>query len=501
MRLSELINGDLIRHNPRTAALLASGALERDVSGLTADSRQVQPGYLFAALSGSTLDGRTFIADAVRRGAVAVLTGDVTDANTDADEETVAVIADDNPRRRLALMAARFYGKQPDIVAAITGTSGKTSTADFTRQIWTALGKESASLGTLGIATDGGADGPGLTTPDPVQLHKALSSLANRGIDYLVMEASSHGLDQYRLDGVAVGIAAFLNLSHEHLDYHKDMASYLKAKASLFERVLLPGGTAVLNADLPESAEIAAIATRRGLRTIRFGTAPDADLRLIRHEPASTGQSLTVAFADQEYTVELPLIGSFQAANALAASAIVIASGVDAAKVFACLPALTGVRGRLELAVRHPNGAPIFVDYAHKADALETVLTAVLPHISGALHLVFGCGGDRDKGKRPIMGRTAADLADHVYVTDDNPRSEEPAKIRAEIIAACPGATEIGDRALAISTAIKALRANDALIIAGKGHETYQIVGTESRPFDDTDAARAVVSSLLGEVR
>ena len=501
MRLSELINGDLIRHNPRTAALLASGALERDVSGLTADSRQVQPGYLFAALSGSTLDGRTFIADAVRRGAVAVLTGDVTDANTDADEETVAVIADDNPRRRLALMAAKFYGKQPDIVAAITGTSGKTSTADFTRQIWTALGKESASLGTLGIATDGGTDGPGLTTPDPVQLHKALSSLANRGIDYLVMEASSHGLDQYRLDGVAVGIAAFLNLSHEHLDYHKDMASYLKAKASLFERVLLPGGTAVLNADSPESAEIAAIATRRGLRTIRFGTAPDADLRLIRHEPASTGQSLTVAFADQEYTVELPLIGSFQATNALAASAIVIASGVDAAKVFACLPALTGVRGRLELAVRHPNGAPIFVDYAHKADALETVLTAVLPHISGALHLVFGCGGDRDKGKRPIMGQTAADLADHVYVTDDNPRSEDPAEIRAEIMAACPGATEIGDRALAISTAIKALRPGDALIIAGKGHETYQTVGTESRPFDDTDAARAVVSSLLGEVR
>lgn len=497
MRLSELINGDLIRHDPRTAALLASGALERDVSGLTADSRQVQPGYLFAALSGSTLDGRKFIGDAVRRGAIAVLAED----GIDAGEDDITLIADDNPRRRLALMAARFYGRQPETVAAITGTSGKTSTAEFTRRIWAALGKKSASLGTLGITTDDGTDGPGLTTPDPVQLHAALANLADRGIDHLAMEASSHGLDQFRLDGVKVGIAAFLNLSHEHLDYHKDMAAYLEAKAGLFERVLQADGTVVLNADAPESAGIADIATKRGLRTIRFGTAPDANLRLIRREPNATGQHLTIAFADLERTIELPLIGAFQAMNALAASAIVIASGVDAAKVFDCLPALAGVRGRLELAVRHPNGAPIFVDYAHKAEALETVLTAVRPHVTGALHLVFGCGGDRDTGKRPIMGRTAADLADHVYVTDDNPRTEAPAKIRAEIMAACPGAIEIGDRATAISTAIKALQPGDALIIAGKGHETYQIVGTETRPFDDRDAARAVVSTLLGEVR
>ncbi|MEP3113579.1 UDP-N-acetylmuramoyl-L-alanyl-D-glutamate--2,6-diaminopimelate ligase [Nisaea sp.] len=497
MRLSDLINGDLIRHDPRTAALLASGALERDVSGLTADSRQVQPGYLFAALSGSTLDGRKFIGDAVRRGAIAVLSED----GIDAGENDIALIADDNPRRRLALMAARFYGRQPKTVAAITGTSGKTSTAEFTRRIWAALGKKSASLGTLGITTDDSTDGPGLTTPDPVQLHAALANLANCGIDHLAMEASSHGLDQFRLDGVKVGIAAFLNLSHEHLDYHKDMAAYLKAKAGLFERVLQADGTVILNADSPESASIAAIATRRGLRTIRFGTAPDADLRLIRREPTATGQHLTIAFADQERTVGLPLIGAFQAINALAASAIVIASGVDATKVFECLPALAGVRGRMELAVRHPNGAPIFVDYAHKAEALETVLTAVRPHVSGALHVAFGCGGDRDKGKRPIMGRIAADLADNVYVTDDNPRTEDPAKIRAEIMAACPGATEIGDRAAAISTAIKALELGDALIIAGKGHETYQIVGTETRPFDDRDAARAVVSALLGEVR
>ncbi|MEQ8335480.1 UDP-N-acetylmuramoyl-L-alanyl-D-glutamate--2,6-diaminopimelate ligase [Nisaea sp.] len=497
MRLSELINGDLIRHDPRTAALLASGALERDVSGLTADSRQVQPGYLFAALSGNTLDGRKFIGDAVRRGAVAVLAED----GTEADADDIALIADDNPRRRLALMAARFYGRQPSVVAAITGTSGKTSTAEFTRRIWAALGERSASLGTLGITTDDGTDGPGLTTPDPVQLHAALADLADRGIDHLAMEASSHGLDQFRLDGVKIGIAAFLNLSHEHLDYHKDMASYLKAKAALFERVLQADGTVILNADAPESADIAAIATRRGLRTLCFGTAPDANLRLIRREPTSTGQHLTIAFADQERTVELPLIGAFQAMNALAASAIVIASGVDATKVFDSLPALAGVRGRLELAVRHPNGAPIFVDYAHKAEALETVLTAVRPHVAGALHVVFGCGGDRDTGKRPIMGRIASDLADHVYVTDDNPRTEDPKEIRAQIMAACPGAMEIGDRATAISTAIKALQPGDALIIAGKGHETYQIVGTETRSFDDRDAARAVVSALLGEVR
>lgn len=497
MRLSELINGDLARRDPRTAELAASGALEREIAGLTADSRDVKPGYLFAALSGSALDGRAFISDAVRRGAVAVLAEDGTDANGD----DVAVIADNNPRRRLALMAARFYGRQPKVIAAVTGTMGKTSTVEFVRRIWAALGEKSASLGTLGVTTDAGSDGPGLTTPDPVHLHAALAGLVDQGIDHLAMEASSHGIDQYRLDGVKVGIAAFLNLSHEHLDYHKTMAAYLQAKAGLFERVLVADGIVVLNADAPQSREIAAIAAERGLKVISFGTSPNADFRMTGWRPTATGQHLTIEHAGSAREIELNLIGAFQALNVLAATAIVAASGAAPEKIFDCLPSLAGVNGRMEFATRHPNGAPIFVDYAHKAEALETVLKAIRPHVRGQLHVVFGCGGDRDKAKRPMMGRIAAALADRVYVTDDNPRTEDPATIRAEIMAACPGAAEIGDRASAIETAIRALAPDDALIIAGKGHETYQIVGTETRSFDDRDAARAVTSALLGEVR
>jgi len=497
LRLSELINGDLARRDPRTAALAASGALEREIAGLTADSRNVKPGYLFAALSGSTLDGRKFIPDAVRRGAVAVLT----ENGTDPVETDVALIADDNPRRRLALMAARFYGRQPETIAAVTGTSGKTSTVEFVRRIWAALGEKSASLGTLGITTDAGSDGPGLTTPDPVALHAALAGLADRGIDHLAMEASSHGLDQFRLDGVQVGVAAFLNLSHEHLDYHRTMADYLKAKAGLFERVLRADGTAVLSADAPQSAELVEIAAGRGIRVLTFGRADGADFRMSDWAPTATGQRLTLSHGGLTRTVELPLIGAFQAMNILAATAIAVAAGAAPGRVIDTLETLEGVRGRMELAARHPNGAPVFVDYAHKAEALETVLKAIRPHVAGALHVVFGCGGDRDKGKRPIMGRTAAELADHVYVTDDNPRTENPAQIRAEIMAACPGAAEIGDRAEAIETAIRALGPQDALIVAGKGHETYQIVGTETRDFDDRVAARAIVSALLGDVR
>ncbi|MBO6562048.1 MAG: UDP-N-acetylmuramoyl-L-alanyl-D-glutamate--2,6-diaminopimelate ligase [Nisaea sp.] len=497
MRLSELINGDLVRRDTRTASLAASGALEREIAGLTADSRDVKPGYLFAALSGSTLDGRKFITDAVRRGAVAVLT----ENGTTPVENDIALIADDNPRRRLALMAARFYGRQPETVAAVTGTSGKTSTVEFVRRIWAALGEKSASLGTLGITTDAGSEGPGLTTPDPVALHAALAGLADRGIDHLAMEASSHGLDQFRLDGVKVGVAAFLNLSHEHLDYHRTMADYLKAKAGLFERVLQADGTAVLSADAPQSAELAEIAAERGIRVLTFGRKCGADFRMTDWEATATGQRFSVTHAGHTHAVELPLIGAFQAMNILAATAITVAAGAELERVIGVLAKLEGVRGRMELAAQHPNGAPIFVDYAHKAEALETVLKAIRPHVGGALHIVFGCGGDRDRGKRPIMGRTAIELADHVYVTDDNPRTEDPAAIRAEIMAACPGAAEIGDRAKAIETAIRALGPKDALIVAGKGHETYQIVGTEIRDFDDRDAARAIVSALLGDVR
>lgn len=497
MRLSELINGDLARRDPRTAELAASGALEREIAGLTADSRDVKPGYLFAALSGSSLDGRSFISDAVSRGAVAVLA----DSETDPVDSEIALIADDNPRRKLALMAARFYGRQPKTVAAVTGTSGKTSTVEFIRRIWVALGEKSASLGTLGITTEEGSDGPGLTTPDPVALHAALAGLADHGIDHLAMEASSHGLDQYRLDGVQVSVAAFLNLSHEHLDYHRTMADYLRAKAGLFERVLKADGIAVLSVDAPQSAELAEIAAERGIRTLTFGRKCGADFRIMDWAPTATGQRLTITHQGRAHRVVLPLIGAFQAMNILAATTVVVASGVELERVVEILPSLAGVRGRMELAAQHPNGAPIFVDYAHKAEALETVLVAIRPHVEGDLHVVFGCGGDRDRGKRPIMGRTAAELAEHVYVTDDNPRTEDPDTIRAEIMKACPKAAEVGDRATAIETAIRALGPKDALIIAGKGHETYQIVGTEIRDFDDRDAARAIATALLGEDR
>ncbi|UUX52260.1 UDP-N-acetylmuramoyl-L-alanyl-D-glutamate--2,6-diaminopimelate ligase [Nisaea acidiphila] len=487
----------MTRRDPRTAALAASGALERDIAGLTADSRDVKPGYLFAALAGSNLDGRKFITDAVRRGAVAVLA----ENDTDPVETDITLISDDNPRRRLAVMAARFYGRQPETVAAVTGTSGKTSTVEFVRRIWAALGEKSASLGTLGITTETGSEGPGLTTPDPVALHAALAGLADGGIDHLAMEASSHGLDQFRLDGVKVNVAAFLNLSHEHLDYHRTMADYLKAKAGLFERVLQADGTAVLCADAPQSAELAEIAAERGIRVLTFGRKCGSDFRITDWAPTQTGQRLTIVHQGLEHSVDLPLIGAFQAMNVLAATAITVAAGADLREVIAILPTLEGVRGRMELAAQHPNGAPIFVDYAHKAEALETVLKAIRPHVEGELHVVFGCGGDRDTGKRPIMGRTAAELADHVYVTDDNPRTENPDRIRSEIMATCPGAAEIGDRATAIETAIRALGPQDALIIAGKGHETYQIVGTETRDFDDRDAARAIATALLGEDR
>ena len=467
-----------------------------DFAGLTADSRDVRPGYLFAALPGRRADGRGFIADAVARGATAVLAppGTVLPAGADA----VRLIEDDQPRRRFAQLAAAFYGRQPEVIAAVTGTNGKTSTVHFTRQMWRSLGYAAASLGTLGIEAQGLTRGGALTTPDPVVLHASLADLADGGVTHLAMEASSHGLDQFRLDGVRVGAAGFTNLSHDHLDYHGTMAAYLAAKARLFTDVLAPDGTLVLNADAPEATTIARQAWTRGRALVTYGR-NGRTIRLEKSAPLAHGTRLNLIVEGRRCVIVLPLVGEFQALNALCALGLVMAGGVQPIEAVATLGRLQGVRGRLERVARHPNGAPIYVDYAHTPDALKTVLTALRPHTKGQLICVFGCGGDRDREKRPVMGSIARLLADRAVVTDDNPRTEPPDTIRSAILAACPDALEIGDRAEAIATAIRELGPTDVLVIAGKGHETGQQVGSELRPFDDAEVARAAVAELGGE--
>ncbi|KZD07016.1 UDP-N-acetylmuramoyl-L-alanyl-D-glutamate--2,6-diaminopimelate ligase [Oceanibaculum pacificum] len=457
-----------------------------DIEGLTADSRQVRPGYLFAALPGSRADGRSFIADAIGRGARAVLA-----PAGIALDSPVPVIADSNPRRRLARMAARFYGQQPAHVAAVTGTNGKTSVVDFTRQIWSHLGLKAASVGTLGVIAPDLPSTKGLTTPDPVELHRVLASLAGSGVGFLSMEASSHGLDQYRLDGVRVTAAAFTNLARDHLDYHPDMDAYFQAKTRLFDRVMLPGGTAVLNADIPQFAALSRVCARRDHKIVSYGRAAGADLRLVDRLPRSDGQRLGLILNGKAREIELPLAGGFQAMNALAALGLVLASGIALNDALPALESLTGVAGRLERIASLPGGSAIYVDYAHKPGALETVLTEIRPFVERRLWVVFGCGGDRDRGKRPMMGEIAARLAEMVIVTDDNPRSEDPAAIRAEVMQGCPEATEIGDREEAIRAAIAGLEPGDVLVIAGKGHEQGQEIKGETRPFDDAAVARA----------
>ena len=474
----------------------ASAAGQPGFTGLTADSRDVRPGYLFAALPGLRADGRSFIADAVARGAAVVLAppGTVLPPGADA----VRLIEDDQPRRRFAQLAAEFYGRQPEVIAAVTGTNGKTSTVHFTRQMWRSLGYEAASLGTLGIEAAGLTRGGALTTPDPVVLHASLAELADSGVTHLAMEASSHGLDQYRLDGVRVGAAGFTNLSHDHLDYHGTMEAYLAAKTRLFTDVLAPDGTLVINADAPEGKVIAQEAWTRGRGLVTYGRNGGA-IRLEKSFPLAHGTRLNLIVERRRCVIVLPLVGEFQALNALCALGLVMAGGVPPLDAVATLGRLKGVRGRLERVARHPNGAPIYVDYAHTPDALKTVLTALRPHTKGQLTCVFGCGGDRDRDKRPVMGAIVRLLADRAIVTDDNPRTEPPDTIRSAIMAACPEAVEIGDRAEAITTAIQGLGPSDVLVIAGKGHETGQQVGSEVRPFDDAEVARAAVAELGGE--
>ncbi len=471
------------------ARLFGDGAVA--VTGLTADSRAVRPGFLFAALQGAKTDGRRFVGDAVARGAVAVLG----DASLEARALSVPLVVDADPRRRLARMAAAFYGRQPATVVAVTGTNGKTSTVAFLRQLWAAAGHPAASLGTLGLEAPGRAPGGSLTTPDPVALHALLAELAADGIDRLAMEASSHGLDQRRLDGVALRAAAFLNLTRDHLDYHGSEAAYRAAKWRLFDALLPPGAAAVLNADMPGVAELAAAARGRGLEVVTFGRGA-ADLRLAHQVPAPNGQALTLAVAGRTVEVRLPIVGVFQAWNLMAALALGRATGLDLDAMLAAVPTLAAPRGRMERVGAHPAGAAVFVDYAHTPDALAVALQALRPHCRGCLWVVFGAGGDRDRGKRPEMGAAAAVHADRVIVTDDNPRSEDPAAIRAAILAACPGATEIGDRAEAIRTVVRGLGPGDVLLVAGKGHEPGQIVGDRVLPFDDATVVRNALGDL-----
>jgi UDP-N-acetylmuramoyl-L-alanyl-D-glutamate--2,6-diaminopimelate ligase len=460
------------------------GGREVPIAGLTADSRAVRPGYLFAALSGTQTDGMKFIGDAIARGCSALLTG------ADADVETsdsIAVIKDANPRLRLAKLAARFYGAQPETVAAVTGTNGKTSVASFLRQIWEAAGHTAGSMGTIGIAYAGREETLNHTTPDPVEVHEALARMAGRGVTHLALEASSHGLAQYRLDGVRFAAGAFTNITRDHLDYHPTFEDYLAAKLRLFSELLEPGQPAVVDLDSPGGEEAAAFARARGLRLIATGRRGDT-LRLTASERDGFGQILGLTYEGRDYRVRIPLAGDFQTSNALVTAGLALGLGGAPEQVFAALESLKGAKGRLDLAGHAASGAPVFIDYAHTPDALENALRALRPYASRKLVVVFGCGGDRDRGKRPQMGAVATRCADHVIVTDDNPRSEDPASIRAAIMAAAPGADEIGDRQTAIDIAVAELGKDDVLLVAGKGHESGQIVGKTVIPFSDHEA-------------
>jgi UDP-N-acetylmuramoyl-L-alanyl-D-glutamate--2,6-diaminopimelate ligase len=466
-----------------------------DLTGLSSDSRKVKPGYLFAALSGSKTDGARFLSDAVARGASAVLGRP--DVAKDVAALGVTFIADENPRLRLARMAAAFYGAQPDIVAAVTGTKGKSSIVAFLREIWTLLGKPAASLGTVGVVGPKGETPLNHTTPDPVEIHRLLAELKRDGVEHLAIEASSHGLDQYRLDGVLVSGAAFTNITRDHMDYHATFEDYLAAKLRLFCEVVAEGGVAVVNSDAEHADAFIAAARKRGLKLLTVGMTGDS-IKLVSRQSRGDAQALVIAHQGQTYNVSLPLAGAFQASNALVAAGLAIGLGEAADKVFGTLSRLKGAPGRMEKVAFAVSGAPIYVDYAHTPDSLEKVLQALRPHTENKLHVMFGCGGDRDKGKRPLMGQIAAALADDVIVTDDNPRSEDPAVIRREILATVPAAREIGDRAEAIRAGIAALQVGDVLVLAGKGHETGQYIGNDVRPFSDREEAVKAALALGG---
>ncbi len=484
MQIKDLIDDDVT---------LTAGDPLQAVAGITADSRQVAAGFVFTALAGSSADGAKFIGDAIARGAVAIL---AKSGQMQVVPPGVALLTSAEPRRALAHMAARVHARQPAHIVAVTGTNGKTSVADFTRQLLVALGRQAASLGTIGVVKPSGAVYGSLTTPDPVTLHATLDGLAAEGITHLALEASSHGLDQYRLDGVRLAAGAFLNLGRDHLDYHPDIQHYLDAKLGLFTRLLKPGQPAIVNVDAPYAAEAIAAARRRGLALMTVGAAGDT-LRLVDVQREGFTQRLQIEHAGRTYTVPLGLIGTYQAGNALVAAAFAIALGEDPSLAIRALATLVGVSGRLEV-VGETRGGLVVVDYAHKPEALSAALAALRPFATGRLITVVGCGGNRDAGKRPIMGKIAAEASDIVIVTDDNPRHEAPVDIRAAVLAGTLGGPaeimEIGDRADAISTAIARMHSGDVVLIAGKGHETGQIIGAETIAFSDQSTARAALA-------
>ena len=484
MRLAELI----ARAGERDGMRDSAGGPE--ITGIAADSRDVAPGFLFAALPGTRTDGRRFIADAIARGARAVLAPD----GTALDDSGVVLLTSPDVRASLARIAAAHAGRQPETAVAVTGTNGKTSVARFTQQLWSMQGLAAASIGTLGVSGPAGAADPGLTTPEPVALHRRLADLARSGVDHVALEASSHGLDQRRLDGVRLRAAGFTNFSRDHLDYHATPAQYLAAKRRLFEDLLQPDAVAVLNADIPEFEAVSACVRGAVISYGRNGR----DLRFADIAPSPGGHVLDIEAFGRAERLEIPLIGEFQVHNAACAAGLAVASGADPETVLGDCARLAGIRGRMQLVARRADGAPVFVDYAHTPDALGTVLRALRAHGAGRLVVVFGCGGDRDPGKRPMMGRIAAALADTVIVTDDNPRTEDAASIRAEVLAAAPDAAEIGDRAEAIAEGVRRLGAGDMLVVAGKGHETSQAVGGKVLPFDDAEVARAAAAASGG---
>ena len=483
MKLRDLFSDD---------AAIAPQADAVDVKGLSVDSRAVKPGDLFFAIAGSKTDGSRFVDSAIQAGAVAVA-GD----HAPPGGLSVPFVVTANPRRALAQAAARFYPRQPATIAAVTGTSGKTSVAAFTRQIWERLGHASASIGTIGLVSPKRTVYGSLTTPDPIALHSQLDEITGDGVTHLAFEASSHGLDQFRLDGVRIAAGGFTNLTRDHMDYHPDEAHYLAAKLRLFRDLVAPGGAAVISADHECSPQVIEAARVRGLRIIAVGRDGAGEgIRLVDAAVEGFAQRLTLEHRGRKHAIKLPLVGEFQIENALVAAGLAIGTGSEADAVFAALEHLEGAKGRLERVGEH-NGAPIFVDYAHKPDALAKALQALRPYAKRKLVVIFGAGGDRDAGKRPIMGAIAAENADQIIVTDDNPRSENPATIRAAILAASKGATDIGDRAEAIRAGISALQAGDALLIAGKGHETGQIVGDKVLPFSDHEAVAAALAARV----
>jgi UDP-N-acetylmuramoyl-L-alanyl-D-glutamate--2,6-diaminopimelate ligase len=462
---------------------LAEVDSDSEVTGFALDHRKVARGSVFGAFKGAVFNGEDFIAPAVDRGAVAVVAG------PEVKVERVPLLADPEPRRLFAELAARFYAPYPDTVVAVTGTNGKTSTVEMTRQIWRMSGQRSASIGTLGVTTSDEQVKTGLTTPDIVTFLNNMAGLDRMGISHVAYEASSHGLDQHRAEGVPLAAAAFTNFSRDHLDYHQTMDAYFEAKMRLFDELLPPGKPAVVWTDDPKSDEVIERVRKRGLEVLSVGR-HGATIRLVSQSPTALGQTVELEHGGKQWRLALPLIGAYQAANVLTAAGLVLATRGDWEATFSAMQRVSPVRGRLERAVISRSGVPVYVDYAHTPDALEAAIAALRPHVEGKLITVFGAGGDRDQGKRPEMGLVATRLSDLVIVTDDNPRSEDPARIRADIMAGAKGATEVADRREAIAEALDVARAGDIILLAGKGHETGQIIGDKVLPFDDALVAR-----------